>query len=153
MKAIAIVRQGIIFGAITGVFALAVQLAAIFLPGESTPMTALTGSMLELLIIGSAGRRAGQRTRRAGVGTGVGAFAGGVSEVIHSIGGSLALALSPAGRAAFATLSPEAQAQASDPVVLGLFMVFRVGLLIGFGALFGWLGAWSAVRFETPRDR
>ncbi len=153
MKVRTLILQGIIFGVISGAFALGVQLVAIFAPSESSLMIILTGSMLEFLIIGSAGRRAGLRARQAAAGTGVGAVAGGLSELIHSVGGSIALALSPLGRAAFANLSVQAQTQASDPVFIGLNLALKIATVIGFGALFGWLGAWSALRFGTPTDR
>ncbi len=142
-----LVLLGIVFGTLAGVFALGVQLVAIFIVRGPSVSTALVGSVLEFLIIGSAGRRAGASTRRAAAGIGLGALAGGVSELIHSLGSGLALVLLPVDRAAIATLSLPAQAQAADPTVLSGYLLFRVLLLTGFGALFGWLGAWSALRF------
>jgi len=145
-----VLRPGLLFGTLSGIFTLAVQLMAVYVIVAATMEVAMVGSILEFLIIGSAGRRAGGETRRTGPGIAVGALAGGISELIHSVGSAVVLLSLPGSRGAVLGRTSSGSA---DPLALAGLIVFRIALLIGFGALFGWLGAWSAVRFGSSERR
>ncbi len=142
----AIVRTGLLFGAVSGVFALAVQLIGFYIIRDQNPWTSIAGAMLELLIIGEAGRVLGRASGRVAAGVWAGALAGGLSELINHTLEDVAFTYSPAGQAAFRALSAVERAQVSDPQYIALSLVVSVVFLIAFGALYGGLGAWSEVR-------
>jgi hypothetical protein len=102
---------------------------------------------ISFLIIGAAARRLAQEWRSTTPGWQVGAVIGGVSELIAVFGGSVVLALSPVADAALHHLSVREQQMAQDPIFVGAAIVAEVGTLVIFGALVGWLAAWSVVRF------
>jgi hypothetical protein len=142
----AIVGTALRFGAISGVFALCVQLITFYVIRNQGPWTSITGAMLELLIIGEAGRLGGRTTGRVAAGVWTGALAGGLSELINHSLGDVAFPYSPAGHAAYQVLSAVERAQVSDPQYIILSLLVSVVSLVAFGALYGGLGAWAEVR-------
>jgi hypothetical protein len=149
-----VLREGLVFGLIAGVFALAVRLVAVFATNDVTP-TALSDfvtSALGLLILGGAGRKLAATTKDTTPGLQMGAIAGGISELIRTVVAAIILSYLPAGQAAFNRLSPAEQRAANDTGTLILNLGLDLALAIIFGALIGWLGAWSLLRFRPPRN-
>jgi len=146
----AIGRTGLLFGAVSGVFALAVLLVSFYIVREESPLTFIAGAVLELLIIGEAGRVLGRQMGRVAAGGWTGAIAGGVSELIKDALGRVAFLYSPAGQAAHHALSPAGWALLTDPPYIAQSLLVSVVSLIVFGALYGGLGAWSEVRAKQP---
>src|SRR5207245_92198 len=66
----AIARTGLLFGAVRGGFALAVQLIGFYIIRDQSPWTSIAGAMLEPLIIGDAGRVQGRASGRGGAASG-----------------------------------------------------------------------------------
>jgi hypothetical protein len=142
----AIARKGLLFGAVSGLFALVVQLIGFYLIRDQSPWTSIAGAMLELLIIGEAGRVTGRASGRVAAGVWTGAIAGGVSELINHTLGDVAFTYSPAGQIAYRALTAVERAQVSDPTYIAESLLLSVLFLIAFGALYGGLGAWAEVR-------
>jgi hypothetical protein len=109
-------------------------------------------SAIGLLIIGGAGRQVAASTRSIGPAIPMGAIAGGISELFRTLLAALILSYLPIGQAAFNRLSPLEQRQASDLGNLILTLGLDLALAMAFGALIGWLGAWSLLRFRPPRE-
>ena len=65
---------------------------------------------------------------------------------------ALILSYLPIGQTAFNRLSPLEQQRASDLGNLILTLGLDLALAMAFGALIGWLGAWSLIRFRPPRE-
>ena len=150
-----IVRAALFSGACCGLLVSAVQTVAILLRGDAA-LSGASGSfvatMLSFLVLGGAGRVLGVRTRAVSPGWQVGGLAGGISESIHYVAAAAVLTLSPQGQAIYNHLTPEQQRQASD-IALGLIELgatTALGML--FGAGYGFLGAWSAIRLKPPSE-
>lgn len=141
-----IVRTGLLFGAISGGFALAVHLGSFFTLGDENLLTITAGLTLQVLIIGEAGRVMGLASGRLSGGVWTGAIAGGLSEALSHSLARAAFPYTPAGRAAFHALTPAQWAQVTDPQYIALNLVASVVSLIVLGALYGGLGAWAEVR-------
>jgi hypothetical protein len=142
----AVVGTALRFGLLSGVFALCVQVITFYVLRSQTPWTSITGAILELLIIGEAGRLLGRATGRVAAGVWTGALTGGLSELINHSLGDVAFTYSPAGHAAYRALTAVERAQVSDPQYIILSLLVSVVLLVAFGALYGGLGAWAEVR-------
>jgi hypothetical protein len=146
------VRAALFFGACCGLLVSAVQTVAILLRGDSalSGASGFVATMLSFLVLGGAGRLLAVRSRAVSSGWQVGGLAGGISEFMHYVVTAAVLTFSPQGQAIFAHLTPEQQSQASD-IALGLVelgVTSALGVL--FGAGYGWLGAWSALRLKPP---
>lgn len=155
MKRIGLVlRAGLVFGVIAGAFALLVRLASVFATNEVMPtvFSDFVTSAIGLLIIGGAGRLVASSTRAIGPAIPMGAIAGGISELFRAVLAAVILSYLPIGQAAFNRLSPLEQRQASDLGNLILTLGLDLALAMAFGALIGWLGAWSLIRFRPPRE-
>lgn len=149
-----VLRYGFLFGLIAGAFALMVRLVAVFATNDVSP-TALSDfvtSALSLLIIGGAGRTLAVRTKATTMGVQMGAVAGGVSELIRTVAAAFILSYLPQGQAAYERLSPAAKRQAEDVGNLVINLGLDLALAVLFGALIGWLGAWSMLRLGPPRE-
>ena len=85
---------------------------------------------------------------------GIGALAAGRLMAAWHVPFLAALILSylPVGQAAFNRLSPTEQQASSDLGSLILTLGLDLALAMAFGALIGWLGAWSLLRFRPPRE-
>jgi riboflavin transporter FmnP len=149
-----VLREGLIFGAIAGVFVLAVRLVAFFATNDLTPapLADFVTSALTLLIVGSAARKLAATTRETTPGLQMGAIAGGISELFRTLVADNIIYYVPVGRAAFNRLSPAAQRAATDTQSLIVNLSLDLALAVLFGALIGWLGAWSLLRFQPPRE-
>jgi len=149
-----VLREGLVFGVIAGVFALLVRLVAVFATNDVTP-TALSDfvtSALGLLIVGGAGRKLAASTKTTAAGLQMGAIAGGISELFRTVVAAIILSYLPVGQAAFNKLSPVAKREASDLGTLVISLGLDLALAMIFGAAIGWLGAWSLLRFRPPRE-
>jgi hypothetical protein len=144
----------LVFGLIAGVFALVVRLVAVFATNDVTPtvFSDFVTSALGLLIVGGAARKLAETTKETTPGLQMGAIAGGVSELMRTVVAALILSYLPIGQTAFNRLSPAAQRAASDTRTLIINLSLDLALAIIFGALIGWLGAWSLLRFRPPRE-
>ena len=120
-----VLREGLVFGLIAGVFAVGVRLVAVFATNDvtPTPLSDFVTSALGLLIIGGAARKLADSTRETTPGLQMGAIAGGVSELMRTLLAAIILSYLPVGQAAFNRLSPTAQRAASDT---GTLIVKRV---------------------------
>jgi hypothetical protein len=149
-----VLREGLVFGLIAGAFAVGVRLVAVFATNDvtPTPLSDFVTSALGLLIIGGAARKLAESTRETAPGLQMGAIAGGVSELMRTVLADIILSYLPVGQAAFNRLSPTAQRAASDTGTLIVNLSLDLALAIIFGALIGWLGAWSLLRFRPPRE-
>jgi hypothetical protein len=149
-----VLREGLVFGVIAGVFALMVRLVAVFATNDVTPtaFSDFVTSALGLLIVGGVGRKLAATTKSTTVGLQVGAIAGGISEVFRTLVAAVILSYLPAGQAAFNRLSPVAKQAASDMGTLLINLGLDLALAVVFGAMIGWLGAWSLLRFRPPRE-
>ena len=149
-----VLREGLVFGLIAGAFAVAVRLVAVFATNDvtPTPLSDFVTSALGLLIVGGAARKLAETTRETTPGLQMGAIAGGVSELMRTVLAAIILSYLPVGQAAFNRLSPAAQRAASDTGTLVVNLSLDLALAVIFGALIGWLGAWSLLRFRPPRE-
>jgi hypothetical protein len=149
-----VLREGLVFGVIAGAFALLVRLVAVFATSDVTPtaFSDFVTSALGLLIVGGAGRKLAASTKTTTVGIQVGAIAGGISEVFRTVVAAVILSYLPVGQAAFNKLSPVAKREASDRGTLVISLGLDLALAVAFGAMIGWLGAWSLLRFRPPRE-
>jgi hypothetical protein len=149
-----VLREGLVFGLIAGVFALLVRLVSVFATNDVMPtvFSDFVTSALGLLIIGGAGRKLAASTKGVGPAVPMGAIAGGISELFRTVLAALILSYLPVGQAAFNRLSPIEQRASSDLGSLILTLGLDLALAMAFGALIGWLGAWSLLRFRPPRE-
>jgi hypothetical protein len=149
-----VLREGLVFGLIAGVFALLVRLVSVFATNDVMPtvFSDFVTSALGLLIIGGAGRKLAASTKGVGPAVPMGAIAGGISELFRTVLAALILSYLPVGQAAFNRLSPTEQQASSDLGSLILTLGLDLALAMAFGALIGWLGAWSLLRFRPPRE-
>lgn len=148
-----VLREGLVFGLISGAFALTVRLVAVFATNDITPTTLsdFVTSALGLLIVGGAARKLAASTGSLTPSWQMGAVAGGISELFRTVVAAIILSYLPVGQAAFAHLSPQAQHEASDTGTLVLNLALDLALAMTFGGLIGWLGAWSILRLGPPR--
>jgi hypothetical protein len=145
----AVLVLGAICGVIGGVFELAVQAIAAFIAREPliTPFTRYVSTAISFLIIGMAARRLAEEYRSTRPGWQVGAVIGALSALIGAVGGRAIALASPVGQTALARLSAQDRALASDPTFILAVFSAEIATLVLFGALIGWLAAWSVVRF------
>ena len=150
-----VLREGLLFGVIGGLFALLVRLVAVYATHNLTPNTFenFVGSALGFLIIGGAGRKLAASTKSTNPALQMGAIAGGISELFHTVVAALILSYLPAGQAAFNRLSPAAKREATDTGAQMINLGLDLAVVIVFGALIGWLGAWTLLTFRPPRER
>ncbi len=149
-----VLREGLVFGVIGGGFALLIRLVSVFATND------LMGSVfsnyvtvaLTFLIVGGAGRKLAASTKSTSPALQMGAIAGGISELFHTVIAAEILSILPVGQAAFDRLSPLAKRQASDSATQVLNLSLDLALAVIFGALIGWLGAWTLLRFRPPRE-
>ena len=149
-----VLREGLLFGLIAGTFVLIVRLVAVFATNDVTPtsFSDFVTSALGLLIVGGAGRKIAASTKTTSAGLQMGAIAGGISELFRTVVAAIILSYMPAGQAAYNKLSPVAKREASDLGSLVINLGLDLALAIVFGAMIGWLGAWSLLRFRPPRE-
>jgi hypothetical protein len=149
-----VLREGLVFGVIAGAFVLLVRLVAAYATNDVTPtsFSDFVTSALGLLIVGGAGRKLAALTKTTSAGLQMGAIAGGISELFRTVVAAIILSYMPAGQAAFNKLSPLAKREASDMGSLIVNLGLDLALAITFGAMIGWLGAWSLLRFRPPRE-
>ena len=149
-----VLREGLVFGLIAGTFVLIVRLVAVFATNDVTPtsFSDFVTSALGLLIVGGAGRKIAASTKTTSAGLQMGAIAGGISELFHSVVAALILTYLPVGQAAFDRLSPAAKRQAADTGGQLINLGLDLAVVIVFGAMIGWLGAWTLLTFRPPRE-
>ena len=149
-----VLREGLVFGVIAGAFALLVRLVSVFATNDVTPtvFSDFVTSALGLLIIGGAGRKLAASTKGVGPAVPMGAVAGGISELFRTVLAALILSYLPVGQTAFNHLSSLERQQAADLGNLIVTLGLDLALAMAFGALIGWLGAWSLLRFRPPRE-
>ena len=142
------------FGVIAGVFALLVRLVAVYATHDLTPtvFSNFVTSALGFLIIGGAGRKLAASTKSTSPALQMGAIAGGISELFHTLVAAVILSYLPAGQAAFNRLSPVAKREATDMGAQMINLGLDLALVVLFGAMIGWLGAWSLLTFRPPRE-
>jgi hypothetical protein len=149
-----IIREGLLFGALAGIFALIVRVVAVLATNSvsATTFSDFVTSALTLLIIGGAGRKIAALTKTTTSALQMGALAGGISELFRAVLASILLSYLPAGALAIQHMSAADKAVADDPTKLILNLGFYLALAILFGAIIGWLGAWSLLQFRPPRE-
>ena len=149
-----VLREGLLFGIIGGLFALLVRLVAVYATHDLTPtmFENFVSSALGFLIIGGAGRKLAASTKSTNPALQMGALAGGISELFHSVVAALILTYLPVGQAAFDRLSPAAKRQAADTGGQLINLGLDLAVVIVFGAMIGWLGAWTLLTFRPPRE-
>ena len=149
-----VLREGLVFGVIGGVFALLVRLVSVFATNDlmASMFSNYVTVALTFLIVGGAGRKLAASTKSTSPAIQMGAIAGGISELFHTVIAAEILSYLPAGQAAFDRLSPLAKRQASDSATQVLNLSLDLALAVIFGALIGWLGAWTLLRFRPPRE-
>ena len=149
-----VLREGLVFGVIGGVFALLIRLVSVFATNDlmASMFSNYVTVALTFLIVGGAGRKLATSTKSTSPALQMGAIAGGISELFHTVIAAEILSYLPAGQAAFDRLSPLAKRQASDSATQVLNLSLDLALAVIFGALIGWLGAWTLLRFRPPRE-
>ena len=149
-----VLREGLLFGVIGGLFALLVRLVAVYATHDLMPtmFENFVSSALGFLIIGGAGRKLAASTKSTNPALQMGAIAGGISELFHSVVAALILTYLPVGQAAFDRLSPAAKRQAADTGGQLINLGLDLAIVIVFGAMIGWLGAWTLLTFRPPRE-
>jgi hypothetical protein len=149
-----VLREGLIFGVIGGLFALLVRLVAVYATHDLTPnmFENFVSSVLGFLIIGGAGRKLAALTKSTNPAVQMGAIAGGISELFHNVVAALILTYLPVGQVAFDRLSPAAKRQAADTGAQLIGLGLDLAVVILFGAMIGWLGAWTLLTFRPPRE-
>lgn len=148
-----IVREGLLFGVLGGVLSVIVLVDDVLVT-NSTNTSAFADfvtSALTLLIIGGAGRKIAATTESSTAGVQMGALAGGVIELFRVLGGSLVISYLPAAQTALQRMSAADRAISNDPAKWIPDLAFALALAIVFGAIIGWLGAWSLLQFRGPR--
>ena len=145
--------MGLVLGMITGVFELLIQVIASFIRREVdvSTFTRYVSTAISFLIIGAAARRLAEQWKVIAPGWQVGAVIGGISEAIAALGGAVIVALSPVAQATLNQLSPHEQQLAQEPGFIIAAVSAEVATMVVFGAVVGWLAAWSVVRFGGPR--
>lgn len=149
-----IVREGLLFGVLAGVFALIVRVVAVVATNSvnATTFSDFVTSALTLLIIGGAGRKVGAMTKSTTAALQMGAIAGGIGEIFRTVVASIILSYLPAASYALQHMSASDKAISDDPTKLILNLGFYLALAVVFGALIGWMGAWSLLQFRPPRE-
>ena len=149
-----VLREGLLFGVIGGLFALLVRLVAVYATHDLAPsmFENFVSSALGFLIIGGAGRKLAASTKSTNPAQQMGAIAGGISELFHSVVAALILTYLPVGQAAFDRLTPAAKRQAADTGGQLINLGLDLAIVIVFGAMIGWLGAWTLLTFRPPRE-
>ena len=149
-----ILREGLIFGVLAGILALIIRLVAVLATNDITPtmFSGFVTSALGLLIVGGAGRKLAAITKTTTAAVQMGAIAGGISELFRTVVADIILAYMPAGQAAVAHMSATERAAAEDTSRLIINLGLDLALAVMFGALIGWLGAWSLLQFRPPRE-
>jgi hypothetical protein len=149
-----VIREGLVFGVIAGVFALLVRLVAVYATHDLTPtmFSNFINSALGFLIIGGAGRKLAASTKTTNPALQMGAIAGGISELFHTVVAALILNYLPVGQEAFNRLSPAAKREATDTGAQVINLGLDLAVVIVFGAMIAWLGAWSLLTFRPPRE-
>src|SRR5947209_6150386 len=147
-------REGLIFGVLAGILALIIRLVAVLATNDITPtmFSDFVTSALGLLVIGGAGRKLAAITKTTTAGVQMGALAGGISELFRTVVADIILSYLPVGQAAVARMSASDRAAAEDPTRLIINLGLDLALAVLFGALIGWLGAWSLLQFRPPRE-
>src|SRR6202521_4112887 len=97
-----VIREGMVFCVIAGVFALLVRLVSVYATHDLTPtmFSNFVTSVLGFLIIGGAGRKLAAVTKSTNPALQMGAIAGGSSELFHTVGAALILASRPVAQEA-----------------------------------------------------
>lgn len=149
-----ILREGLLFGLIAGLFALIVRVVSVLAVNDLSPtmFSNFVTTALGLLIIGGASRKLAAITRETTPSLQMGALAGGISELFRTVVADIVLSYLPAGQAAFNHLTPSQKVAAADTTKLIVTLGTELALAILFGALIGWLGAWSLLQFRPPRE-
>jgi hypothetical protein len=149
-----VLREGLVFGVIGGAFALLIRLVSVFATNDlmASVFSNYVTVALSFLIIGGAGRKLAASTKSTSPALQMGAIAGGIGELFHTVIAAEILSYLPVGQAAFNRLSPLAKRQASDSATQILNLSLDLALAVIFGALIGWLGAWTLLRFRPPRE-
>jgi hypothetical protein len=149
-----VLREGLIFGLLAGVFVLIVRLVGAIETNSITPtmFADLVISALSLLIIGGAGRKLAIITKTTSAAIQMGAIAGGIGELFRGVIADIGLSYLPVGQAAIARMSPAELAAASDTTRLMVNLGLALALAVLFGGMIGWLGAWSLLQFRPPRE-
>ena len=149
-----VIREGLLFGIIGGVFALLVRLVSVYATHDLTPTmySNFVTSALGFLIIGGAGRKLAASTKSTNPALQMGAIAAGISELFHTVLAALILSYLPIGQAAFDRLSPAAKRLAEDTASQLVNLGLDLAIVIVFGAMIGWLGAWTLLTFRPPRE-
>ena len=149
-----VIREGLLFGIIGGVFALIVRLVSVYATHDLTPTmySNFVSSALGFLIIGGAGRKLAASTKSTNPALQMGAIAAGISELFHTVLAALILSYLPVGQAAFDRLSPAAKRLAEDTASQLVNLGLDLAIVIVFGAMIGWLGAWTLLTFRPPRE-
>lgn len=150
-----VVREGLLFGVLSGVFALIIRLVAVVLTNNVMPtmLSNFVTSALGLLIIGGAGRKLATLTKTTSTALQMGALAGGISELFRTVVADIIISYLPAGQSALRHLTTTQRAAAGDASALIINLGLDLALAVVFGALIGWLGAWSVLQFRPPRER
>ncbi len=149
-----VLREGLIFGVIGGVFALLIRLVAVYATHDLTPnvLENFVSSILGFLIIGGAGRKLAAMTKSTNPALQMGAIAGGISELFHNVVAALILTYLPVGQVAYDRLSPAEKRQAADTGAQLIGLGLDLAVVILFGAMIAWLGAWTLLTFRPPRE-
>jgi glycerol uptake facilitator-like aquaporin len=149
-----VLREGFVFGVISGAFGLMVRLVAIAATNDitPTPLADFVTSALGLLIVGGAARKLAVATKDVNSGWQMGAIAGGVGEAIRTVLAGFILPYLPFAQVALAHISPAVTRAANDTGTLLINLGLDLVLAMVFGALIGWLGAWSILRLGPRRD-
>jgi hypothetical protein len=149
-----VIREGVVFGVIAGVFAVLVRLVAVYATHDLNPtmFSNFVNSALGFLIIGGAGRKLAASTKTTNPALQMGAIAGGISELFHTVVAAVILTYLPVGQAAFDRLSPAAKRQATDTGAQVINLGLDLAVVILFGGMIAWLGAWSLLTFRPPRE-
>jgi hypothetical protein len=149
-----VIREGVVFGVIAGVFAVLVRLVAVYATHDLNPtmFSNFVNSALGFLIIGGAGRKLAASTKTTNPALQMGAIAGGISELFHTVVAAVILTYLPVGQAAFDRLSPAAKRQAADTGAQVINLGLDLAVVILFGGMIAWLGAWSLLTFRPPRE-
>jgi hypothetical protein len=149
-----VLREGLIFGVLAGILALIIRIVAVLATNDITPtmFSDFVTSALGLLIVGGAGRKLAAITKTTTASVQMGALAGGISELFRTVVADIVLAYMPAGQAAVVRMSATQRAAAENTSQLIINLGLDLALAIVFGALIGWLGAWSLLQFQPPRE-
>ena len=149
-----ILREGLIFGVLAGIMALIIRLVSVMATNDINPTTFadFVTSALGLLVVGGAGRKLAALTKTTTAGIQMGALAGGVSELFRTVVADIVLSYLPAGQAAVTHLMASERAAADDTTRLIIMLGLDLALAVLFGALIGWLGAWSLLQVRPPRE-